>query len=434
MNLFFLVPGLVLPEKAQIITVNFNPDTIRHMHRNYKKKTVLTCLILIASLSSGLVHAQIKFEHDTWKEIKAKAKSENKLIFLDAFTSWCGPCKWMAKNIFTNDTVAAYYNDSFVNAKIDMEVGEGKEIAALYGVRVYPSLLFIDGDGELVHRSAGSRDASAFIQLGKEAQKPEKQFGTLTKKYKNGEKDAPFIQLYLAALQGAGLPTDEAVVTYFNGQKEEDLTSRENWNMINRYVTDCKSKEFIYLLKNSGAFSKKYGSDSVNEKIYGVYANECYRLIYSVKADSVQYLPLKQEIKKSGFVRADELLLDVDIAYYDKKQDYMDYAKTACAYIEKYKSTDVNILNNCAYGFYQHVSDKTMLGKAEQWARKAAELDPNPQTSMDTYACVLSVNNKKQEAIKVEKQAIEKMKAEPAKYDQKAIPDMEKKISEWSSK
>lgn len=79
----------------------------------------------------------------------------------------------MAKNVFTNDAVADFYNFSFINAKIDMEQGEGIEIAKQYEVKCYPNLLFIDGDGNLVHRIAGSMSAKEFINLGKETQYPE---------------------------------------------------------------------------------------------------------------------------------------------------------------------------------------------------------------------------------------------------------------------
>lgn len=399
-----------------------------------KKFMILFFVIAIITRFCNGTFAQIKFEHGTWSEIKAKAKAENKFIFMDAFTSWCGPCKWMAANIFTNDTVANYYNSTFVNAKIDMEVGEGKDIATLYSVNVYPSLLFIDANGELVHRAAGSRGTSEFIQLGKDAQIPEKQFGNLNKKYKKGQRDTQFMKTYLAALQSTNLKTTEPLAAYFNTQKEEDLISCDNWSVIYKYVTDYKSKEFNYLLKNTDAYSKKYTTDSVNNKIYYVFMDECYRLIYSKDTDSAKYFQLKGEIKKSGFVRSEELFLESDIAYYQKKLDFENFAKVVSVYIEKYKYNDANSLNGFSYQFYESVKDKAMLAKSEQWAKKAYELEPHPQYTMDTYACVLSVNGKKQEAIKLEKQAIEIIKADPKKYDQSVIADMEKKITDWSKK
>ncbi|GAH00631.1 unnamed protein product, partial [marine sediment metagenome] len=67
----------------------------------------------------------INFNVHSFEEAIKTAKAENKLIFVDAYTTWCGPCKWMSKNVFTEGKVGDYFNESFVNVKIDMEKGEG---------------------------------------------------------------------------------------------------------------------------------------------------------------------------------------------------------------------------------------------------------------------------------------------------------------------
>lgn len=401
-----------------------------------KKKSliisILICVLLLSSFMRNESIAQIKFESAIWAAIKAKAKSENKLIFIDAYTSWCGPCKWLAKNVFTNDTVAEYYNATYINASFDMEKGEGIELAKQFKVRVYPSLLFIDANGEIVHRTAGAMDAAGFIQLGKDALLPEKQFATLEKKYKTGHFDAQFIQNYLDVLSSSGLETDEPLATYLNTKKEEDLIRPENWHIMYLYLNDYHSKQFTYLIKNTDAFVKIYTADSVNNKIFYVYSDACNSLIYAKEDKSKEYLRLKEEIKKTGFTRVEELLLSTDLGYYQKKGDYVNFAKTAVPFIDKYKSNDEGMLNNIAYEFYTNVKDKAMLAKAEQWAKKCYELNPQPEYSMDTYACALSVNGKKSEAVKLEKQAIELIKSDPQKYSQDAIPNMEKKIADWS--
>ena len=160
--------------------------------------------------------------------------------------------------------------------------------------------------------------------------------------------------------------------------------------------------------------------------------NQCLHLIYSKEADSTGYFKFKEEITKSGFAKSEELVLDSDIGYYLKKQDYINYSKVASLYIEKYQSANSSLLNEIAYEFYTSVQDKTMLAKAEQWSKKSYELDPNPITNGDTYACLLSVNEKKKEAIKLEKYLIEIIKSDPNKYDQSSITEMENKIADWS--
>jgi thiol:disulfide interchange protein len=120
------------------------------------------CILIIAvivTVSFSDVFSQnrsIRFIEKPWQEIVAMAKKENKLIFLDAFASWCGPCKWMAENMFTNDTVADYYNTAFICASIDMEKGEGLTLRQRYGVRAYPSLIFINSDESMVHEKVGA--------------------------------------------------------------------------------------------------------------------------------------------------------------------------------------------------------------------------------------------------------------------------------------
>ena len=94
------------------------------------KKIISFILSIIISLN---FYAQgIDFKTENLESLKARAKSENKLIFIDAYTSWCGPCKWMASNVFTNDTVGKFFNQHFISSKIDMEKGEGIKFAEKY--------------------------------------------------------------------------------------------------------------------------------------------------------------------------------------------------------------------------------------------------------------------------------------------------------------
>ena len=111
----------------------------------FKNSCLLIALALFTSLNAG---AQgINFEHGTWDEILAKAGKEGKIVFMDAYTTWCGPCKMMSKSTFTDARVAEFYNKNFICAKIDMEKGEGPALSERYGVQAYPTLLFVNASG-----------------------------------------------------------------------------------------------------------------------------------------------------------------------------------------------------------------------------------------------------------------------------------------------
>ena len=106
---------------------------------------------------------EIQFTKGTWAEVLAKAAKENKLVFVDVYATWCGPCKMMAKNIFTQPKVAGVYNAGFINYMIDAEKGEGVALAEKYQVLSFPTYLFIDAAGKLVYKTEGAMAADKFI-------------------------------------------------------------------------------------------------------------------------------------------------------------------------------------------------------------------------------------------------------------------------------
>lgn len=113
----------------------------------------------------------IQFFTGTWQQALDKAKKENKVIFLDAFASWCGPCKMMKHKTFTDKGVADFYNKNFVNVAIDMEKGEGPALAEKYGVDSYPSLIYIKADGKAMGKVVGYHKPKDFLGIGEKVTK-----------------------------------------------------------------------------------------------------------------------------------------------------------------------------------------------------------------------------------------------------------------------
>lgn len=110
----------------------------------------------------------IKFSKMTLEEAKKEAAKQNKLIFIDAYTEWCGPCKIMAKTSFKDADVAKLFNDNFINLQIEMEKDEDrKEVAMKYTVKAYPTLLIIDSKGNLVKQTLGLQSAERLLSFGK---------------------------------------------------------------------------------------------------------------------------------------------------------------------------------------------------------------------------------------------------------------------------
>ncbi len=108
----------------------------------------------------------IQFVKHSWEEILQLAEEEDKLIFLDIYAKWCGPCKKLKATTFVDKEVGAYYNDKFINVSLDGERGEGLTLARKYAITAYPSLLFINEKGELLHLQYGYLNSKQFIRLG----------------------------------------------------------------------------------------------------------------------------------------------------------------------------------------------------------------------------------------------------------------------------
>ena len=109
----------------------------------------------------------IRFEEIGLKDVMAKAKKENRLIFIYAYKDYCQPCMLMLKNVFSLNAVADFYNQNFINLK--MHFGKEKELAEKYGTSGYPAFLFINGDGKLVYMESGYTEGDEFIGYGKTA-------------------------------------------------------------------------------------------------------------------------------------------------------------------------------------------------------------------------------------------------------------------------
>ncbi|WP_460915096.1 thioredoxin family protein [Spirosoma areae] len=127
-----------------------------------------TLLLPVACLFVLNVYAQeptgIRFFSGSWPDVLAEAKRQNKPVFVDFYTTWCPPCRRMAREAFPNETVGAKFNDHFINYQVDAEAGEGFRLAKQYAVASYPTALYLIPSGEIVHRGVGYAGVVAMVK------------------------------------------------------------------------------------------------------------------------------------------------------------------------------------------------------------------------------------------------------------------------------
>ena len=374
------------------------------------KAIVIFTLFFFTSI---FVSAQgIEFDHtSSWKELKAKAKAADKLIFVDAYTTWCGPCKMMAKGTFTEAAVGEFYNKNFINAKIDMEKGEGIEIAKEYGIQAYPTFLFIDGDGVLQHRSVGYQEGPAFVSVGQSAIDPASRLGSMDAKYKAGDRDPEFL-LKLAYAKSAAMDPDanKVVNDYFSTQK--DWSTDVNLETIFDFAGDISSPLTKYYIENKDKFIAKYGNSAVSNKTEMIIAMSTRSALRSANPD---FDNIKSVLVRLDPKNADKNLSNIKVNFLLRQKKYPEYALAAIEHFKNFPTEDPNELNETAWNFYLNIDDKSHLEKALAWGLKAVDLD-NKYYCNDTVAALYTKLGNKSKAKKYINKAIELAKIEGQDY------------------
>ncbi|MGE4514553.1 MAG: thioredoxin family protein [Chryseobacterium sp.] len=345
-----------------------------------KKLSIFSALFIGAfALAQG-----IKFEETNFNTILAKAKKENKLVFIDAYTTWCGPCKLMAKNVFPQKAVGDYYNANFINAKIDMEKGEGIDIAKKYNVKAFPTYLFVDGNGELVHRTLGYVEEKDFIQFAKDAGDPSKRLGALKKKFEDGEKDPEFLK----NLAGLTMYSDaefsaKVMERYFSGKTELDrddiqmlLTATQSTDSPLYKTFLAKKAEITKILpaERYEAFDKNIKLNTIVKKSYNADSKKWDDNYFMTEAQKFLTKDEAEKILKRA--KANRSLRDKDIATYEKLT--MDIYKDTSALSSEE-------LNSIAWNFFENVTNKPALEKALAWAQESVKKNEN-SANTDTLA------------------------------------------------
>ena len=242
------------------------------MYKVFNMRKLLLSFVSMFVLIS--VFAQTNFQNLTLEKALEKAKTEDKYVFVDCYTSWCGPCKMMAEKILPLEEVGAYMNEHFVCVKFDMEKGEGRDIAKKFRVTSYPTFLMLKTDGSLLHRViGGTGTGEEFLKKVQEGL-DENSIGKLEVRYMNGNRDMDFLMKYIEALVQArdvekakGI-AQEVLVSLDDDEK----CSAPYWFIYeNRELSPVGSGNMVYLLKHVEKFRQGVGVEKVDAAVAGLF-------------------------------------------------------------------------------------------------------------------------------------------------------------------
>lgn len=205
------------------------------MNKIMKRSFVFLCCLFL--MMGGLFAQGIVFEQGTWDEVLAKAKKENKVVFVDVYTSWCAPCKMVAKNVFPQEKIGNYYNQHFINYQLDGEKGNGPEVVKKYGIKGYPTFLYLDGNGNLLYCFSGAKEVKGFLEEAEKVTVCARYGGweKMQADYKSGSSDPVFLKDYYE-LAGNDLKP-EALNRYLKALPDDKLFTPEVGKMMDEDIS-----------------------------------------------------------------------------------------------------------------------------------------------------------------------------------------------------
>lgn len=354
-------------------------------------------LLLSCSLSTALRADGIEFFQGTWDEALAFAESEGKIIFVDAYTVWCGPCKRMAKNVFPLPEVGEYYNAHMVSVKLDMDKAPGKKWRQKYPVSAYPTLYYISPEGEVLLKVKGAKQAADFLKLGKTAVSKYDGSASYKKKYDAGDRSYETIYNYVRTLNKANKSSLKIANDYLKTQN--DLTTPENLRFLLEAAVQADSRIFTMMEEHKSALIKLVGKESYEEHVEKACIKTVQRAIDyetpSLIADA------EAAMKRNIPDKAQAFSTKSHMEYAREMNDEEVYLKNTKVYYKKYAQESPKLMSTLAKEIMEEFpSNKELMGIAEKSAAGALDKDES-LTNYYVYATVMHRNGKNEKAVAV---------------------------------
>lgn len=369
-----------------------------------------------------------------WQQLQAKAKVENKYIFVDCYASWCGPCKAM-EQIFQKKAVADFVKAHFICIRVQMDstshddgqikawYADAHRIMQKYKVKVFPSYLFFAPNGKILHKDIGFKDEQGFLQVLNAALDPGREYYALLEDYQHNKKDfsrLPYLIEMSRRLGNRELANDllkDYVQEFLYSLDEQQLYDKKRLRFIAAAMQSSKERGFELFFKHSDKID-----EIVGEKSYAYRVVE--RIIYREEVDTAVSNCLMMNDKtpdwkmlenlveiKYGNNYAKNVILDGKIRWYNVKKDWTELARCIIDRVELIGVDTTGggliYLNNILWVYvFERCIDHRILKKAINLEKRVVQLRPLNSDYLDTYANLLYRVGNITEALQWENKAI----------------------------
>ncbi|WP_104380921.1 DUF255 domain-containing protein [Sphingobacterium sp. HMA12] len=365
------------------------------------KKLLLTSLAFVQSVLL-LAQEHIQFQNVTFREAKELAKKENKLIFLDGFTSWCAPCKWMEGNVFSQLEVADYFNSNFINTKFDCEIGEGVDIAKNYQIKSFPTYLFLDGQGTLIYRTQSRMEADLFLKQAQQANDPNYQIPNLRRQYDQGARESNFLLRYIKVMeQTDNKAANDAKKALDSIATDEFLRSPNGWETIKMMAQSLEDRYGKFFESNKAYFKSIALATEFENKEIQLLRYAMYGYIRDNKAvefrKGLAYFEQSNKLEH----KIEAAMYQVEwIAAHGTEKEFVSLTDKLRKGLLKDEDEKLSFIARRNANAKGDLAKPVVLKQCYILAKQAVEINPSSYSNQGTLADICIALKKKKEAIK----------------------------------
>jgi thioredoxin-related protein len=308
---------------------------------------------------------------DYWK----LSQSQNKIIFMDFQAAWCKPCKLMEQNVFKKDEIARFYNENFINCSFNADSSDGRAVCKKYGVQMLPTFLFLDANGNILHRAFGYKDVDAFLTLGKTALDSTKRFEGIKKRFLAGYRDTDFLK---TVAEQAFEVSDtslmkQSATAYLLAQK--DVLTPNNMNFIRKFTQSADFEGFKYILAHQDSFQQKFGQMYFWRLTETFIPNDLSRRFPNLYEKEQSKVDLRARLKPFvGEDMSETLISMATIFQLDAAKQNETLITAIVEHVQKFKTKNPNTLINLGWMIYEKSEQPDILRQATDWALQAIQI------------------------------------------------------------